>query len=530
MPSPEFHRRAVYWGSILLAVGLPLSTVLMSIGQFLLAGNWLLERRYAERVGVLKGNWIALSLMSLWAVHIIWLIPSTDLGYGWHDAQMKLPLLLLPLFFFTSEQLKKHEANEVLWMFVVACAAGALAGATDFYGFHAEVMTDRRELSLFTSHIRFSLMLCVAIAFAAHQLYLNWKKWPVAVNGVVIATTAWLFWFLVLLESFNGYLAFAGMCASVAIWGMVHVRRPAIRRFWFASVALAIVASAVYLANIAAQHFESAPINWDMVPHFTANGRPYSFRFDEPQRENGHRVWFFISMEELDQQWPRRSTIPIDSADRKGQPIRFTLIRYITSLGLPKDSAAVHALSANDVRAIENGVTNYRFRKTWGVERRFDEALWEVENYLITGRPGNSSMIQRLVHARAGWAIFRDNWLFGTGTGDVKDAFTTYYRTHSTGLEQRFWARTHNQLLTFLLTFGIAGGIWCILTLVLPVALNRRSAIFVAVWTVATISMFGDDTLETQAGATFVAFFFTFLSTYMTERKSISGGMVKKSE
>lgn len=517
MLSPDFHRRAVYWGSILLVVGLPLSTVLMSIGQFVLAGNWLLERRYAERIRLLRGNWIALALMSIWAVHIIWLIPSADLGYGWHDAQMKLPLLLLPLFFFTSIRLKESESNEVLWMFVVACAAGALAGAADFYGFHSEVMTDRRELSLFTSHIRFSLMLCVAMAFATHQFFYRRESWPLVVKWAVIATIAWLFWFLVLLESFNGYLAFAGMWAAVAIWGIVHVRRPVVRRFWLASVALVTVTSALYLVNIAKLHFESAPVDWERVPHFTANGRPYGFWWDEPQRENGHRVWFFMSMEELEQQWPQRSTIPIDSVDHKGQPIRYTLIRYITSLGWAKDSLAVHTLTTNDVRAIENGVTNYRFRKTWGVERRFDEALWEAENYLITGRPGNSSMIQRLVHVRAGWALFLENWLIGTGTGDVRTAFMNYYRTHYTGLEQKFWARTHNQLLTFLLTFGIIGGPWCIVALMIPLARNRRNVLFVAVWMVSMVSMFGDDTLETQAGATFVAFFFTFLSAYLPQ-------------
>lgn len=504
----------MYWGSILLVVGLPLSTVLMSIGQFVLAGNWLLERRYAERIGLLKGNRVALGLMSMWVVHIIWFIPSTDLGYAWRDAQTKLPLLLLPLFFITSTRLKRSEAIEVLWMFVVACSAGALAGAADFYGFHSEVMTDRRELSLFTSHIRLSLMLCVAIAFASHQLYANRNTWPWVTKVVVIATIGWMFWFLVLLESFNGYLAFAGMCAAVAIWGMVNVRMPLIRRMWLGAVTMAAIASAVYLVKIAKLHFQSVPIDWERAPYFTANGRPYGFWLDEPQRENGHRVWFFVSMEELEQQWPQRSSIPIDSADHKGQPIRFTLMRYITSLGLAKDSVAVHALLASDVQAIENGVTNYRFKKTWGVERRFDEALWEVENYLITVRPGNSSMIQRLVHAQAGWAIFRQNLLIGTGTGDVRSAFSAYYLSHDTGLEEKFWARTHNQFLTFLLTFGIVGGLWCIAVLILPLAANRRDVLFVAVWTVATVSMFGDDTLETQAGATFVAFFITFLSTY----------------
>ena len=511
MFSPDFHRRAVYWAAILVVVGLPLSTVLMSIGQFILAGNWLLEGSHLKRIRSLRGRWVPLGIMSIWALHILWLFPSTDLGYGWHDAQMKLPLLLLPLFLFTSAQLRRSELDEVLWMFVVACAAGALAGATDFYLFHAEEMADRRELSLFTSHIRFSLMLCAAMAFCAYMLYFCRHIWSFANKFAAFATMAWLFWFLVLLESFNGYLAFAGMSAAVAIWGIVNVRRPLVRHLWQTSVVLLGGASTIYLANIARLHFHSVPVNWDRALHFTANGHPYSFWWDEPQRENGHRVWYFVSMVELEHAWQLRSGIHIDSADHKCQVIRYTLMRYLTSLGIPKDSAAVYALSESDIMAVEMGVTNHRFKKTWGVERRFDEALWEVENYMITGRPGNSSMIQRLVHVRAGWTIFRENWLIGVGTGDVKAAFRNYYMSHDTKLEEHFWARAHNQLLTFLLTFGIVGGMWCIAAVVLPIVIMRRNVLFVAVWTVAILSMFGDDTIETQAGATFFAFFMTFL-------------------
>lgn len=501
-------REAWFWGVAFIALGLPLSTVLMSVGQFVLAAAWLLSPNLRQRAKATFSRPENVMMMGLWAIHALWLFNSADLAYGWHDLQKKLPLLLIPLFLGAGSPLSVAEHGRVLWLFVVACVAGSLAGVADAFVFDGRGLTDRREMSLFVSHIRMSLMVCVAILVIGQQLVDNWRSWPLVQRATVLATGLWLFYYLVLIESFNGYLAFATLCATVGVWGIFNLNNPKWRWSWAAVVVSLGAASAVYLGNIAKLHYLDRGTDRSALPEWSASGALFSHYGDQiPQRENGYRVFDHVVMTELEAQWPKRSRIAISGSDKKGQPIRATLMRYLTSKGLTKDSIGVWQLAPTDIEAIERGITNYRFNKWWGVERRFDEALWEVDNYLYTGDPGNSSMLQRMVHAKVGWSVFLDNFWFGTGTGDVATEIKTHYAAHAQGLAEGFWARAHNQFITFLLAFGLFGGLLAIAFVVTPAWLNRHCLLYTGFWAVAMVSFFGDDTLETQAGATFYAFF-----------------------
>ena len=501
-------REAWFWGTAIIALGLPLSTVLMSVGQFVLAAAWLLSPNLAKRAKAALSNPENLLMMGLWGIHALWLINSNDLGYGWHDLQKKLPLLLLPLFLGAGTMLSPTERNRALWLFVVACVAGSVAGVADAFVFDGRGLADRREMSLFVSHIRMSLMVCVAILFSVQQGVEHWKTWPKIQLVMVLISGLWLFYYLVLIESFNGYLAFASMSVMVGVWGIFNLKKPKWRWCWAAAVGAVALASTVYLGNIVRLHYIDLGTERTTLPERSASGELFSHYGDQiPHRENGNRVFDHVVMPELEAQWPKRSRIAISGSDKKGQPIRATLMRYLTSKGLTKDSLGVWQLAPTDIEAIERGITNYRFNKWWGVERRFDEALWEVDNYLYTGDPGNSSMLQRMVHAKVGWSVFLDNFWLGTGTGDVATEIKTHYAAHAQGLAEGFWARSHNQFITFLLAFGILGGALAIAIVVVPAIINRQNLLYLGFWAVAMASFFGDDTLETQAGATFYAFF-----------------------
>src|SRR5690606_33193289 len=94
------------------------------------------------------------------------------------------------------------------------------------------------------------------------------------------------------------------------------------------------------------------------LPGFSAGGEAYVHMPEERQRENGELVWARIAWAEVHRTWPRRSTIPLDSLDGEGHMIYPTLFRYLASLGLPRDSAGIMALSERDVDRIEAGVPN----------------------------------------------------------------------------------------------------------------------------------------------------------------------------
>ena len=61
---------------------------------------------------------------------------------------------------------------------------------------------------------------------------------------------------------------------------------------------------------------------------------------------------------EWDSAWKQVSDVSLDTPQRRGHALRQCMLRYITSLGLPKDGATIASLSPEDVRAIEEGNTN----------------------------------------------------------------------------------------------------------------------------------------------------------------------------
>ena len=95
------------------------------------------------------------------------------------------------------------------------------------------------------------------------------------------------------------------------------------------------------------------------------------------------------------------------------------------------------------------------------------------------------------------------------GTGDIVDAYKTQYEKMNSDLAPKYRLRAHNQYLTFAATFGIFGLLYFIFTLIYPMrVLNKtRDFLYVTFWITAVLSMITEDTLETQAGVTFFAFF-----------------------
>jgi hypothetical protein len=63
---------------ILIALGLPLSTILMSVGQFVLVGNWLLEGDLKRRAKQFFTHRLSLVLVSVFFIHLIGMTWAPD--------------------------------------------------------------------------------------------------------------------------------------------------------------------------------------------------------------------------------------------------------------------------------------------------------------------------------------------------------------------------------------------------------------------------------------------------------------------
>jgi len=243
------------------------------------------------------------------------------------------------------------------------------------------------------------------------------------------------------------------------------------------------------------------------------SGRAYTHYPGETLVENGYLVWVNVCEEELRQEWNQRSLLAYDGSDAAGNELRVTLIRYITARGMPKDSAAIAALSDKDIFNIEQGHANPLYARKGSPLARAYEIAWEFDRAAGGANPSGHSLTQRPEFYRAAAGIISKHPFTGVGTGDVARAFSDEYEAISSPLKPEYRLRAHNQYLTFGVTFGIPGLIMAVALLAAPWLLSsgRFSYPFLLFMAVILVSMFNDDTFSSFTGAAFFSYFYTLL-------------------
>ena len=147
----------------LCAVMLPWSKALLSLAQLLLVVNWLAEgvvrKDLKERFHRVFTQAPSLVFISFFALHVLGLLWTADLKWGIDLVRILLPVLAFGAVLSGSKRLDPLEFRTVLllgaWSVVVSTVACLIAR-------HGQV-EDYRSLSVFISHIRLSLLLCLSI-------------------------------------------------------------------------------------------------------------------------------------------------------------------------------------------------------------------------------------------------------------------------------------------------------------------------------------------------------------------------------
>jgi O-antigen ligase len=168
-------------------------------------------------------------------------------------------------------------------------------------------------------------------------------------------------------------------------------------------------------------------------------------------------------------------------------------------------------LSDTDISNIEKGYTNHIFADNWSLYPRIYETIWELDQKRYSGNANAHSLTMRFVYMGISYEFFKQNKWLGIGAGNIKDDYKQYYATHNTGIEPSRQHITHNQFLLFLTVFGIVGFILILFAFTLPPIIEKayNSYYFLVVFIVVFLSFLNEDTLETQVGVTFVAFFYS---------------------
>ncbi len=122
------HSALYFTGLVITIISLPLSQFALSVGQFVLVGNWLLEMNFKSKIKTFFSNKAAIILVSLYLLHVAGLLYTTDFNYAFKDLRIKLPLLALPIIFATTQPLDPKKFDRLLWLFIGACLAATLIG------------------------------------------------------------------------------------------------------------------------------------------------------------------------------------------------------------------------------------------------------------------------------------------------------------------------------------------------------------------------------------------------------------------
>lgn len=501
--------QAYFIGLALLAASLTLSPFGMSVAQFLLVGVWLADgvvrHDFNEKWHRFTHDWVAVLLVGLYLLHVAGLAYSSDFQYAFKDLRVKLPLLILPFVLSSMLPLSKKRRDLLLNLYVLSVVVGT------FFSFRAYLKheyADIREISLFISHIRFCLQIVFCIFITGYYLVRRHSPWWGRLLEVVVM--AWLCYILYVFESLSGYVAFCAAFVVSLAYAFFRWEKGWAWRAGLLSVFLLVgVLAAVYAYRVIAPLARVERVDLASLDPITAQGNRYWHDTTCLAVEDGRYVGLYYCRKELQETWPQRSDLPLDGRTENGENLEATLVRYLTSKGLRKDAEGVMALTAVDVRNIEQGVANYNNWKHPGIRARLSSTLFEYNQYRKHNNPNGGSLSQRIEYTRASLFLIKQHPLFGVGTGDIPNAYRQAYDDLESPLAPEYRHKAHNQYLSITVGFGVLGLLVFLAVLVLPYLSHKkyRTYLYTVFLCIIMVSMFPEDTIETQAGVSFYALF-----------------------
>ena len=505
----KYIQPAYFVGLAMMAIGLTLSPFLMSLAQFWLAGIWVIDgivnKDFKEKWCRFKRNWIAWLLVSLYLLHVVGLIYTSDFQYAFKDLRVKLPLLILPFVLSSMKPLERKQYDLLLNIYVLSVF---VATWFSFAHYLRHDYQDVREISHFISHIRFCLQIVFCIFITGYYLFKRQSKWWERL--LEIALIVWFCVQIYIFESLSGYVA---LCASAFVTlYYIFVKSKFGQRWHWAVVALLLCILAfggLKFYNLLSPLVKTETVDFASLPKRTVQGNLYWHDTVYHTVEDGRYLGLYNCEKELRETWPLRSSLDFDGKTQNGESLKATLMRYLTSKGLHKDAEGVMALTEQDVKNIEQGVANYNNWLHPGARARISSTLFEYNLYKMSNNPNGGSLSQRIEYTRASFYLIKKHPVFGVGTGDIPSAYQQAYKDLNSPLSQEFRHKAHNQYLSIMVGFGIVGLLLFIAVLLLPFCSQKRhrTYLYTIFLCIILLSMLPEDTIETQAGVSFFAFF-----------------------
>jgi len=505
------RENSFFFSLLLFVLLLPFSEAAVSILAGLLLFQALALQSWKHPSFTTDGLNSLLLISSIFFLYLIWTVLTEDLHFALYEWRKVIFWIIIPPAFFLSPKLPRGKFILLLALFCLSVLAASLFGLFRLAFSEQFHIADFRKIILI-SHIRFSFQLVLAIIILTWFLLAKIKITTSGIHPVwFITLLLWFIWFLLMLKSITGIAAFIGILLVFIFYLIIHIQRTRWRVLFLLAFLIAVLTPILYISHVWYNFYHSETLNPEKVDRSTASGRSYSFDFQSRERENGHWVRAYICEEELRKEWNKISTCKYDSLDRNGFPYNATLIRYLTSKGLRKDSAGISHLTHKDIHAIENGLSNHIFvDNNFSIYPRIYQTIWELDVYFRLGDPNFQSVSQRLEFVKASLRLIKEHPLTGIGTGNWKSKYAETYRKMNSKLLPENQGPSHNQYLNYLVKFGFIGFVYILVALLVPVfrEQHRKNLFFWLFLLLIGIVNLADANLETHMGLSFFTFFY----------------------
>jgi O-antigen ligase len=500
------HQAVFFFALALFAVSLPLSRYFITVSEIILIANWLAEGDFRNRLRLLRNDRPALAFILIYVLCVTGLLWSRDPVSGIeNDLLHKSPTLFLPVIFATTRVPDVKRIRIVLLLFVSAVFIASVAGLL-FREFRAD--PDFRSASPFMPGIYTGMMLIIAAAQLPLLARQCTRRGPLP--WLSLAVSGWLILYLLYLRTLSGVISLAVIVTLLTAVLVLKMKSTGARVAVIAATAVVAGLFLWPLAGIYRQVHARNPVNMRELPAATVNGTPYLHDTVSIIRENGNPVYIFLADSELRESWNRRSDIDFDGTDLMGQELKATIYRYMSSLGLRKDSAGMALLSDRDIREIERGITSHLIVDRPGIYVRAYEEIMSLDIYYTSGRKETSwgSLTKRIDLWRSAIVAFRKHPVLGWGTGGVLKAMD--YGMEQTGSTLAGMnMKPHSQYLHVLLSHGLFGFMATLFLLVYFFRQKKahRSFMFMLFLVMFLVNFAGNNSLESQPGQDLFVFF-----------------------
>ena len=173
------HQRIFLWACFFMVMVLPFGKAPVSIAAALIFISWIREGGMRQKWQALKNNPYTWMFSSVYLIHILGMIYTSNLSFGLFDLQIKLSLLLMPIVFLSTHSYMLYEnIQKLFFIFVISCFFAAVfclikaawTYTSSIYVFYYE------SFSMFLHPAYFSMYLNLALCFILFDMEKIWKQ------------------------------------------------------------------------------------------------------------------------------------------------------------------------------------------------------------------------------------------------------------------------------------------------------------------------------------------------------------------